>query len=649
VPEDALALQRLVHLGTGGGKLLVLCHKGEHDRKRTSICPANQRLKLHPHDARFFKPHAHRPPAHGRVGFIRRLHVGQHLVRADIERAKDHAAALGRVHHAGIKGAQLGALGHVAAGEKLQFGAKKAHAVGPRIFQTGQVDHETRVHLEGDPRAAKGLRRLVADRGIPLLRLGLHRHLVTKGRGHGVVGTQVHNTLVAIDKDEITVERLGGDALGIDDQRNRQRARDDRSMRADSPLLEHDPAQAPPVIEQICRPDIARHEDGICRHLGAGLLALSGKDAQQPVGKVVEIVQPLAQIGVGNLFHPGAGGRLFLFHGGLGRQAAVDIGLHPAHPAPGIDEHPVGFEHLELILVAALRRGQHPVHADAQRLDRLVQALQLARRILGDGVGDDHPRLVQPDMALCHTLLRARALEHHRADMARLHRGPLADEGAKLGHLGQHHGDHLERIDLVLGEKPRHPGLDHQHAQLCAKPLDGNADEGGICLLAGLWHVAKAGGGGRVIGVDDLARPRDAPDKPLPQPQPDQVHGFGPQPLRGAKFKRGLVTKQVDRAHLGVHFLGNEARDPVQPRLPAALLCHDRAKPAEHLAAVGPERLAHRGCPPFSWPGPPPRADRAGVRRPCPAQRHHAAPAPQVPCISGRSARKSLSRRLQSP
>ena len=68
---------------------------------------------------------------------------------------------------------------------------------------------------------------LVADRGIALLRFGLHRQLVTKGVCDGIFGAQVHNPLIAINKHRVAIQRLSRDAFGIDHQRDCQGARND--------------------------------------------------------------------------------------------------------------------------------------------------------------------------------------------------------------------------------------------------------------------------------------------------------------------------------------------------------------------------------------------------------------------------------------
>ena len=162
------------------------------------------------------------------------------------------------------------------------------------------------------------------------MRLGLHRHLVAKGAGDGFFGAQVGNALIAIDQDMVAVQRLAGDAGGVDHQRNRQRPRHDCGVTADRAFLQHHPAQALAIFQKLAGADVARHQHRIFRQRRPGIDPLPGQNAQQAVRQIVKVMQALAQVGIGHLFQPGAGGGLFLFHRRLGRQAKGDVFLHPA-------------------------------------------------------------------------------------------------------------------------------------------------------------------------------------------------------------------------------------------------------------------------------------------------------------------------------
>ena len=81
-----------------------------------------------------------------------------------------------------------------------------------------------------------------------------------------------------------------------------ERARHDGDMAGRAAFLEHQAAQLRAVVvEQRRRPHRARDEDGVVAAAARARGAWSWPDqlAQQPVGEIVEVVQPLAQIGIG--------------------------------------------------------------------------------------------------------------------------------------------------------------------------------------------------------------------------------------------------------------------------------------------------------------------------------------------------------------
>ena len=104
-------------------------------------------------------------------------------------------------------------------------------------------------------------------------------------------------------------------------------------MAADRAFFEDDAAKLAAIVQKLGRSDVAGNEDRVFWHLGAGIVTLTREYAQQPVRKVVKVVEPVAQIGVGNLFEARSRRRLFLLDSGFGRQAALDVLFHAAHPA----------------------------------------------------------------------------------------------------------------------------------------------------------------------------------------------------------------------------------------------------------------------------------------------------------------------------
>ena len=322
-------------------------------------------------------------------------------------------------------------------------------------------------------------RGLVAQGGVGRLRLVQHLDLLAERLGDGLLRAEVDDALVAVDEDGVAVLRLAGDALGLDDQRDRQRPGDDGGVAADRAFLEHDAAELAAVVEELARPDVAGDEDGVVGEVAAVALVAAGEEPEQAVGEVVEVVQPLAQVGVGRARHAGAGGGLLLLDRDLGGEAEVDRGLHPPDPALVVGEHPVGVQNVAVLAGGGeVVGGQHLVDLGAQRLDAGVQTQPLALRVVADRVGDDDLRLVQHDGAFGDAFLADEAAdrEGQLVEPRRLHR-PGADEGAELGHLGDDHGHHLEGVDLVVGVFARLAVLDHKDAEDLAEALDRHAEE----------------------------------------------------------------------------------------------------------------------------------------------------------------------------
>jgi hypothetical protein len=122
--------------------------------------------------------------------------------------------------------------------------------------------------------------------------------------------------------------------------------------------------------------------------------------AQQPVGEVVEIAHPLAQIGIGHVLHARAHVALHLFDRRFRGQAVADRLIQAAHPALVVGEHAVGFEHgAVLAFERHFAARQHVVDRQPQRSERLFEPLRFLVAILVEQVGDDDARLVQHDMA----------------------------------------------------------------------------------------------------------------------------------------------------------------------------------------------------------------------------------------------------------
>ncbi len=347
-----------------------------------------------------------------------------------------------------------------------------------------------------------------------------HVHLLAERLGDVFLGAQVDMPLVAIDEDGVAVQRLAGDARGLDDQRDGERAGDDGGVAADRAFLEHHRAQRAAIVEQLARADVARHEDCVVGQLAAVAL-VAGEEAEQPVGEVVEVVQPLAEIGVGGARHAGTGGGLLLFHRDLGGEPAVDAGFHAPDPALVVGEHAVGVQDVAVFAAGVeVVGGQHLVDLGAQRLDAGAEPHTLALGVVADRLADHDLRLVQHHGALGDPLLAHEAAHvEWQLVQPRPFHGARADEGAEFGHLGDDHGHDLEGIDFVVAVVARLAVLHHEDAEDLAQALDRYAEEARQTLLAGLGQEAVAAGVRGVPGADRLGGFGDPPDQALADAQ----------------------------------------------------------------------------------------------------------------------------------
>ena len=136
-------------------------------------------------------------------------------------------------------------------------------------------------------------------------------------------GPHMHVAGRAVDDDGIAGVGDAGGVGDLADGRDAERAGDDRDMRSWAAFLEHEAAQAlAVVIEQRRRPHGAGDEDGVFRQaIARRRVVLAEQLVHQPVGEFVEVVQPLAQIGVGRAQHARAGVRLHALDRGFGGEA----------------------------------------------------------------------------------------------------------------------------------------------------------------------------------------------------------------------------------------------------------------------------------------------------------------------------------------
>ena len=197
------------------------------------------------------------------------------------------------------------------------------------------------------------------------------------------------------------------------------------------------------------------------RPAGSWLSALPTRWRKQAVGDVVEVDQPLAQVGVAGVADAHAGLLLDPADRGLGGQAGADRLADAPQPAGVLREHAVGLEHLALL--AADRDRWSPASGRAPRAARRSPDRGARARPAGSRPGGGSPRRA------------ARAARPARSPPPRPAGHPSSRRIAAASavtsayllwsisspdaeHLGQDRGDDLHRLDLVLGIGAGAPG-----------------------------------------------------------------------------------------------------------------------------------------------------------------------------------------------
>ena len=275
---------------------------------------------------------------------------------------------------------------------------------------------------------------------------------------------------------------LVGDVADVGDapdHRHAHRAGDDGDVGGQRPFLQHHALQPPPVIfEQLGRPEVAGDEDRVLGKPGLrGGAHPARHDPHQAVRQVLQVVHPLFQKRIVDVLHPGAGALLDPLDRRLGGQAAVDRLVDPPRPALVIGEHLVGLEDLIVLAGRAeLGLAGHIVDLLAHPAEGGIDPGALGLGVLGDGMLDHDPRLVEDGDALGHAgdELQPDQPLHPRIAPP----GPRPVDQPRAGdQLGQHHRDGLQRLDLDIVVAARLGMLDGEHADRLLAADDGDARE----------------------------------------------------------------------------------------------------------------------------------------------------------------------------
>ena len=224
--------------------------------------------------------------------------------------------------------------------------------------------------------------------------------------------------------------------------------------------------------------------------------------AQQPPRQIVEIVRPLAQDGIAQALHAQARFVLHAFDRGFGGQAGAHGVAHALAPALVVGEQAIGLDHLApLAGQIEFAGGQHLVHGFAQASRWPLPAASVrrpdcrrscARPCTRGSCSTTRPTATPSDRPSPHEFARPVDAQFRLVQFGDV------EEAALRHHLGQHHGDGLQRLDFFFGIDALGLVLHRQHAEHLAAAHDGHAQEGLERVFAGFRPVGEMRIGGRV-------------------------------------------------------------------------------------------------------------------------------------------------------
>ena len=276
-----------------------------------------------------------------------------------------------------------------------------------------------------------------------------------------------------------------------------------------------------------------------------GTCGAAGRRPARPaaVPQVLQVGQPLAQIGIGDAAHAVvqlAGDPL---HRRLGGQPAADHLGHPFQPAGVGRNQAIGFEH-----VARCRyfraAGQIVRHAGDQLVETLLHALRrivqarefgLAGRRPAAAPGGGGSRAARPGRWRC----PGTSVEPAKT------RGivaPTPSSGAVGGagrrqDLGEQHRHGLQLVHLIVGVAARIAVLHRDHAQRPSGPPHRHGQHGGERFLAGLGAVGEGRVVLRIRQVHHLTGGGAQPDDALADAQPRAADGQRVEAFGGGQLQ----------------------------------------------------------------------------------------------------------------
>ncbi len=237
------------------------------------------------------------------------------------------------------------------------------------------------------------------------------------------------------------------------------------------------------------------------------------------------------------------------------------------------------------------RQAGQPVAADRHQ-DRVHLAVEpgelvvggrpprFGGRDLGQGRGTGRHLGQQVDVHADHGERRPQVVGHDRQQL-----GPGGVERRQLGEprldLGgepallhdprEQRRDRPQEVDLLLTEDPRRAGLDVEHADHLAMPLERDRQHAGERLDVEAADPGEPVVERHVLDGDRLAAGGDPPGDALAPGEADPAHLRGVEAVgRSQRETRVLVVGEVERAHLDAHRDGRPVHDRVHELVPVA-------------------------------------------------------------------------------
>ena len=320
-------------------------------------------------------------------------------------------------------------------------------------------------------------------------------------------------------------------------------------------LFQQHAFQPPLVIfEQLGGAQIARNRDRVATQAQRSRSAeLARNRAQQPVGKILEIVHPVGEQRIVDLAHAHAGALLDPLDRCLGGEAGIDRLVDAPLPALVVGEHLVGLEHFVMLAAdAEFGLAGHAVDLFAHLVEGEEHALALGLGVVSHDMFDGDAGLVIDGDAAGEALHQLQPGEPLRpAEHCWKPGTVLIDQAGVLDQFGEHHGHGLQRLDLDLFIAPWFNVLDAQHPRGALAPDDRHTGERMVFVLAGFRTVREIGVGRGLVEVQRFDIAGNQADQPFADRHAGDVHRALFQPAGGEQFEHALA-KQVYRANLAI-------------------------------------------------------------------------------------------------